>query len=155
MIINRKQHPAMTCVVKICLGCLDKKNEACTVCEYRRFDTNEEFNKWLFKQKHYTCIAHNASAYHSVFISNYIVKNANHQTKSPKYIMRSSKIMAIFWQGVRIIDSLLFFSMSLDNLTKALNIEAAKGFYPYRFFTPENRNYIGPYPAKEYYDTQN
>ena len=155
MIIDRKHHPAMVCILKVCALCLDHEDESCTVCEYRRFDSNDEFNSWLFKQKHFVCIAHNASSYDSVFISNYILKNTTHQTKTPSYIMRGSKIMSIKWKGVKIIDSLLFFSMSLDNLTKALNIEAAKGFYPYSFYLPENRNYVGPYPSKDFYDTKN
>ncbi|XP_055334971.1 uncharacterized protein LOC129586016 [Paramacrobiotus metropolitanus] len=45
---------------------------------------------------------------------------------------------------------------SLAELPKDLGIShlVLKGFFPYLFNTPENENYIGPVPAKEFFNTE-
>lgn len=135
----------------MCQECLSEFKSDCRLCEYEKFYNNNQFNEWLFNQQHYTAIAHNMSSYDGVFILKYINSKANRRTATPEILLKGSKILSIKWQNVRIIDSLLFFNMSLDKLTKALNLETTKGFYPYKFYNKENYNYVGPWPAPHYF----
>ena len=53
-------------------------------------------------------------------------------------------------------DSFCYLSMPLSKMPKAFElVEAAKGDFPHFFNTPENEDYIGPWPAKEYYTALN
>ena len=54
--------------------------------------------------------------------------------------------------SIRLIDSLLFTLMPLRNFPKTFGLtELKKGYFPYKFNTIQNQNYIGKYPEKEYY----
>jgi hypothetical protein len=52
-------------------------------------------------------------------------------------------------------DSLFHLTQSLDSFTSTFNLDPTqfkKGFFPYRFNTIENQNYIGSIPAIEFFD---
>jgi len=54
--------------------------------------------------------------------------------------------------NIRFIDSNSFTLMPLRNFPKTFGLtESAKGYFPHKFKTDENQNYIGLYPDKEYY----
>lgn len=49
----------------------------------------------------------------------------------------------------------MHFPTSLDQLPVQLNMDQTqfkKGFFPYRFCTPDNRDYEGPVPDISYYE---
>ena len=53
---------------------------------------------------------------------------------------------------IRFIDSISFTLMPLRDFPKTFGLmEIAKGYFPHKFNTDENQNYIGPYPEKSYY----
>ena len=89
--------------------------------------------------------------YDGVFIMNYLIQN---ELPTDKYniIMDGLKINLMAINKVKIIDSLNFIPSALAKFSKTFDIsEIKKGYFPHKFNIPENQNYIGPYPAAEYY----
>ena len=117
------------------------------------FDNIDEFCDWAFDKKHhnYTLIAHNGKGYDFQFILEWLVK---HGIK-PSLICNGNKIMQLEVKkgySIRLIDSLLFTLMPLRNFPKTFGLtELKKGYFPYKFNTIQNQNYVGKYPEKEYY----
>ena len=90
--------------------------------------------------------------YDGVFIMNYILSNLTPHDKTPNVINCGSKLLLISFNNVKIIDSFSFIPIGLAEFPKAFGIkELKKGFFPHLFNTAENQNYIGEYPAKEYF----
>jgi hypothetical protein len=57
--------------------------------------------------------------------------------------------------NLRFIDSLNHISMALAKMPKAYGIKNVdKGTFPHLFNIPENQNYVGPLPPREYYDPE-
>ena len=82
---------------------------------------------------------------------NYLVSN---QLPSDSYslIMDGCKINLIVINNLKIIDSLNFIPSSLSKFPKTFNLkELKKGYFPHKFNTPENQEYVGLLPDKEYY----
>ena len=53
--------------------------------------------------------------------------------------------------NIRFIDSLSFTLIPLRDFPKTFDLtELAKGYFPHKFSTNKNQNYVGPYPDKEY-----
>ena len=68
----------------------------------------------------------------------------------PSTITNGSKLMAIMWRTLRIIDSLCFIPSSLSAFSKTFDIqEKKKGFFPHLFNTDKNQDYIGKWPKAE------
>jgi hypothetical protein len=66
-----------------------------------------------------------------------------------------SKIMAMAWQEWKIRDTLTHCTFPLDNMTAVFGLDPnqfAKGYFPYKFNVPANRDYVGPLPALQYYE---
>ncbi|XP_031342995.1 uncharacterized protein LOC116170631, partial [Photinus pyralis] len=103
------------------------------------------------KFKHVIVLAHNGQAYDHQFILNYILTKTQFK---PELIMRGSKIISLSINNVKLLDSLNYFPMSLAKLPKAFGLtdDFRKGFFPHHFNTPENQNYVGPYPDMKYYN---
>ena len=60
---------------------------------------------------------------------------------------------------MRFIDSVLFFQQPLKNLPGMFNLNnlygiTSKGYFPHRFNTPENYDYIGPMPDMKFYEVE-
>ena len=54
---------------------------------------------------------------------------------------------------IKLIDSMSFPPMPLSGFTKAFGLlELRKGFFPHFFNTLENQQYVGPMPARDYYN---
>ena len=54
--------------------------------------------------------------------------------------------------NIRFIDSISFTLIPLRDFPKTFGLtEIAKGYFPHKFNTDENQDYIGPYPDKSYY----
>lgn len=153
MQIDSKHVPNLVIANRMCLQCLN--NEKCeNTCGYHEFDSNDEFCEWLFdkNQQHFTAIAHNMKNYDGFFIMNYLVQNLLPTEKPPQCVLSGCKLLVITHANVRVIDSYNFIPMALSKLPKTFGLkELKKGYFPHFFNTPLNQNYVGPYPAKEFY----
>ena len=74
---------------------------------------------------------------------------------TPDVILTGCKILGIMHRQIKIIDSYSFVAMALSEFTKTFGIsELKKGFFPHKFNTVENQEYVGNYPSKEYYQSE-
>ena len=164
--------PNLICALKICLDCTNQtklnniKNlqniplydnynghddDQCE-CERREFISNEDFCNWLFKQKNYVAIAHNLKGYDGVFVMNFIQNNFFPKDPKPSVIAHGSKILSIYWKGVKLIESYSFIPNAFANFPKCFGFsDFKKGFFPHFFNTDSNQNFIGSYPDKKFY----
>ncbi|XP_076840973.1 uncharacterized protein LOC143485425 isoform X1 [Brachyhypopomus gauderio] len=131
------------------LCCMDFKGETWTWsgedCVKKFF---AKFRKPAYSN--YMFIAHNARGYDSYLLLNYLVKEG----VVPNIVAQGSKILCFtdpeFNQ--RFIDSLCFMPMKLSAMPKAMGFESdAKGYFPHYWNIPEHQDYVGPYPAPEFY----
>ena len=135
---------------KICCQCLN--DGECENCGIHYFYNNNSFCEWLLKQNNYTCLAHNLKGYDGVFIMKYLTENPIPSDPCPEVIMNGSKVNMIKFKGIRIIDSYNFIPMALSKFGKAFGIEELKkGYFPHKFNTPENQDYIGDFPDASFY----
>lgn len=121
--------------------------------EVLRFTSNETFIDWIFRKEHknYTFIAHNAGRYDGHFIKKAMIERELKQTT----ICNGNTILycesASF--KIRFIDSYRFIPMGLRNFPKTFGLTAvSKSYFPYRFFTIENRYYEGRMPDIAWFD---
>ena len=117
------------------------------------FQNLEEFVDWLDRCKEpMKMFAHNLKGYDGRLLFNYLFDTK----KLPVNIMwRGSKIMQMEYGVVTFTDTLLHLTASLAELPKMLGLDERqfkKGFFPYKFNTPENATYVGPIPAREHFD---
>lgn len=69
--------------------------------------------------------------------------------------MNGAKNLSMNVHSLRFIDSMCFLLMPLSDFTKEFGLqELKKGFSPHFFNTLEHQEYVGPIPAKDYYDPQ-
>ena len=95
---------------------------------------------------------HNLKGYDGVFIANYCINDLMSNETYPEMIATPTKLLQISFRNVKVIDSLSFLQMALDKFPKTFDIpEMKKGFYPHKFNTPNNSDYVGPFPDKSYY----
>jgi hypothetical protein len=147
--------PNLIVAHKVCVDCLDKQELCNNNCEKICVDNNNTFCEWLFNQANYIAIAHNARGYDSIFINEWINENVNNSDSLPQFIRIGSKILSIDFRNVKIIDSLSFLPMPLDNFAKTFNLaEMKKGFFPHLFNLRSNQNYIGKYPPEIDYQSK-
>jgi hypothetical protein len=93
-------------------------------------------------------IAHNARAYDLSFILDYAVKSG----WLPDLVLNGAKILCMKMEHITFLDSLNFLPLSLRSLPKAFGLPSvSKGHYPHFFNTPENSDYIGPYPESKFF----
>ena len=107
----------------------------------------DDFINWILTHKKTTFIAHNGKAYDTWLIHYHLVR---HQNKCPKdLIMAGQKIMYMKIDSNIFIDSINHFAVPLSAVPKTFGLDETqykKGFYPYKFNTKENANYIGCMP---------
>jgi G:T-mismatch repair DNA endonuclease (very short patch repair protein) len=147
---DSKHVPNYIVAKKICVSCLDSKNESC-LCENKEFLNNNDFCEWLFDHdKNAVAICHNFKGYDSCFVMEWILENMTTLDQNPTPLMNGSKILSLVFRKVKIIDSLLFLPMALDKFPKTFEIkELKKGFFPHGFNLEENQKYVGVWPSKE------
>jgi hypothetical protein len=117
--------PNLIVAQKLCLECLndwkileyDQKSTKCenTDCGVNRFYKNETFCRWLLKQEHFICLAHNMKGYDGIFIMNYLARNP---LPTDKYnaIMNQGTIQVITANKIKIIDSINFIALSIISI---------------------------------------
>lgn len=72
-----------------------------------------------------------------------MLKNLTVSDPIPSPIINGSKIIAINFDDIRIIDSYFFILIRLADFQKTFFLsELKKGYFPHLFYTPENVNYI-------------
>jgi hypothetical protein len=140
-----KKHIVNYCVVQYFNG------------EEKVFTTIDQFCTWAFvnektEHKGYTFIAHYGKGYDFQFVAEWLIA---HNVK-PDIIYNGQKILQLEIKkdyNIRFIDSISFTLMPLRNFPKTFGLtELAKGYFPHKFNTDQNQNYIGSYPDKEFYD---
>ena len=116
----------------------------------------DEFCQFLFddKHKHFTAIAHNAKAFDSLFLLQWLM--TNRPTADIRIIRSGLKILQLFVKelDIRVIDSLNWFQMPLSKLPKTFGLDEStfkKGDFPHLFNKKENWSYIGPLPDLKYF----
>ncbi len=98
----------------------------------------------------YTCLAHNLKGFDGVFILKTFIDN----NIIPDVICKGQKLLEIRvpQRNLRFIDSFNFLPMGLAKLPDAFGLDCgSKGYFPHFFNSPENQNYVGPYPDPKYY----
>lgn len=102
-----------------------------------------------------TAVAHNSAAFDLLLLSRKIFSSKI--SKPPRIVLKGLKIILMQWGSIRFLDSLAFLGTSLKKLPKmmGLNENLAKGYFPYRFFTAKNTDYVGKIPEKEFFDCWN
>jgi hypothetical protein len=154
--LDGKHIPNLIIAEQVCKNCIN--NNDCKIdCGIKKFYNNIDFCLWLFDESHknFTAIAHNMKSYDGIFILKYIVESFVTIYKRPEILMNSSKILCIKYKNVRIIDSLSFLPMPLENFAKTFDLkELKKGFFPHKFNTQKNQNYVGKYPSVEAYQSE-
>lgn len=96
--------------------------------------------------------AHNSKAYDNILLM-YQFQNRN--ILPGQIIKNGQKILCLRFKNVMFMDSYSHINMSLRNAAAILpnnSIEkVSKGFFPYTFYTSDNKNYIGPIPDKKHF----
>ena len=144
--------PNLVIAKRKCVQCLVTSSSCADCDKIYKFYNNKDFCEWLLEQKHYTALAHNLKGYDGVFIANYCINDLMSNETYPEMIATPTKLLQISFRNVKVIDSLSFLQMALDKFPKTFDIpEMKKGFYPHKFNTPNNSDYVGPFPDKSYY----
>lgn len=163
--------PNLVCASYCCSLCTNSEENICKVCEkidkvFEGRNCIEDFCKWIFNEVRKKIninvkkidstnpkifvVAHNGKAYDFHFILQYL--NDNHIAGTPCVIKSGSKILTMSFLNVKFLDSVSFLPMPLKALPKAFGIVEQKGWFPHRFNVQNNWDYVGSYPAIEYYD---
>lgn len=118
-------------------------------------DALEKFVTFMMNHNHgkNICVAHNGSGYDTRLVFEEAVK------LNPEYKIiptaRGCKFMQIQVGNTIFRDSMLHIRGSLANLARDFfgdELELRKGHFPHLFNTIENYDYIGPLPAKSFFD---
>jgi len=156
MPLDNKHVPNLIVCEKVCINCIN--NLACnSFCKMHKFYDNDSFCDWLFSLENSNCIAvaHNMKGYDGIFILNYIVESFVSVYSKPEILINGTKILSLKYKNVKVIDSLSFLPMPLDKFTKTFDLkELKKGFFPHKFNTLENQNYVGKIPDKNYFSAE-
>lgn len=152
--------------LKMCRACVFKKlnkyNES-IICqerchsEFETFWNNEDFCDWLFDKRHdgFTAVAHNFKGYDGILVLDYIKRKRTGDEPTPHILMNGTKIMTMFFRGVRFVDSLNFIQLPLEKFPETFGLkEMKKGFFPHKFNQPENWSYCGTLPDMKYYQPE-
>lgn len=101
----------------------------------------------------YVFYVHNLGRFDSVFILKALSKNS-YFTINPTW--KDNSILSItikcFKQSIVLLDSLQLIPGSLDDILKSFNCVTQKGKFPYKAVNKNSLNYVGPKPAKNFYN---
>lgn len=126
----------------------------------KKFELNKEIpniknevGKFIFHERFigYSVLAHNMRAFDGCFLLQYLAEIG----LKPIPIFSGQQItsLTIPTLQIRIIDSLNFLKMPLQQFPKTFGFEsdAKKGYFPHFFTMPENFDYVGSIPLPEAY----
>ena len=161
--LNSEHQPILLIAQRVCQPCANAGEKApaeCDVCGVHTFRGTEcvtDFLKWLFgdpKAQDTTVLGHNFRSYDGQFI----VTGLRAEGRECEFVTKGMKILQIdvTRTGVRFVDSLSFLLAPLHALPKMFGFGASKkGFFPHALNTPDNQDYEGLFPDREYYAPQN
>ena len=141
----------------ICIECADlPQDKRCEKCAtFYKFNNIDEYCQWAFKLPETIQICHNLRGYDGHFIFSWIMRNMLPSDPVPKALTCGNKFISIEFKDIRLVDSYSFIPGALATFPKTFGLkELKKGFFPHLFNKPHNFNYVGPYPAIEYYQPQ-
>ena len=159
MTVQGGVHEPNLCVVhRVCTACIhlpmDDEGVTCDCGRervvFRGRSTLKDFGAYVLngRRNGAICMAHNSSGYDVHFLLTYALGEG----VKPNMILNGRKIMSLDVQGVKFIDSLNFFPMSLAKLPRAFGLnELCKGYFPHLFNVPENQDYRGAIPEARFY----
>lgn len=117
------------------------------------FRTMDEFIAWIEAlQVEAVLFAHNLKGYDGRMVFDFLFDK---HIPPQNMMWRGCKIMRMEYGKATFKDTLLHLPASLEQLPGMFGLDQSqfkKGFFPYRFNIPENQCYIGPIPAKEFFD---
>ena len=119
----------------------------------KTFTNIQDFVRWAMEQTRTTFIAHNARSYDGWLVWQHLIKNTHERPGT--LVLAGNKVMMMTYKSNKFIDSLSHVASSLEGLPKVFGLDPnqfKKGFFPYRFNTPENAGYVGAIPDMEWYD---
>ena len=116
------------------------------------FKNISKFAYWCLTRKgRIKMFAHNAKGYDNILLKSCIINEIKINPK--KIIMRGQKIIYMLFKNVEFLDSMNHLSGSLDSQVKTFNLNTGdKGYFPYKFYTTENKNYVGNVPDNSYFN---
>lgn len=119
------------------------------------FQTLGEFINWLTTiEEPCTMFAHNFKGYDGrMLFDAFVAKNC----QVPGVMKRGSKFLSFTYGKIKFQDTLLHITASLDQMPKMFGMDTAtmkKGFFPYLFNTPENIDYVGAVPSREFFQPE-
>lgn len=127
--------------------------QQCGTGDIWEFENLEGFVKWM--REHPSpgvLLAHNMKGYDGRLLFNYLLQ----QECPPSGCMWvGNKIMAMKVFKWRVQDTLTHLTFALEQLPKIFGLnenEFKKGYFPYKFNIPDNRNYVGPVPDIHYFE---
>jgi hypothetical protein len=94
-------------------------------------------------------LAHNSSGYDSRLL---FEEASKVMTEPPQPLMKGCRFMSLQLGNCTFLDTMFHLGDSLKNLGKAFQLPTEKGYFPHLFSTLENLDYVGPLPAKKYFD---
>ncbi|PIC31048.1 hypothetical protein B9Z55_022088 [Caenorhabditis nigoni] len=171
-----QQIPVLFVALRCCSKCASKtpkemqdiQNDICNNCapdgrlkiiesittKNRNVNVADELTKWIFNDQHRgrVVVAHNASGYDAQFILENLIGS---NKAEPKLILDGTKILFLEHQGVRLLDSMKFLTMSLAAMGKAFEIDSVKGDFPVLFIRPEHFDYDDITPHERWYNLDN
>ena len=93
-------------------------------------------------------LAHNFQGYDGYFI----IHQYYGDNRIVQQLRNGCKLLQVQHDRIRFIDSLSFFQMPLSAFPKTFGLtDACKGYFPHKFNHPDHQNYVGPFPALDYY----
>lgn len=122
--------------------------------EVLKFYNLEDFFKWVLKKERGKCTfwAHNAKGYDNRLLFNYLC--SVHGMK-PGCLWQANKLLQIRVGTRRFNDSICHVARPLCDWPATLGLTGnyVKGFFPHKFNTEANKNYVGPLPPKDTFGT--
>jgi hypothetical protein len=125
--------------------------------EQKQFPTLTDFMDWVLSPEMHNSIfyAHNAKGYDTRFVYDYCVENNLLRDKHCLMVGKKIFKLSIQHRQARFLDSLNHFGVGLDKLAGMWGLDESrytKGFFPYKFNTPQHQDYVGPIPSISYFE---
>lgn len=97
-------------------------------------------------------IAHNGAKYDFILLYSYLLRVHPKYIELPRNkVVCGNDIISFEYHKITFHDSLKHLGTSLDKLAKSFGLSSVKGYFPYDFYTVDNRAYIGAIPDKKFF----
>lgn len=89
----------------------------------------------------------NNSRFDNILVFNELLK----RNRTTKYLIDNNSVKYIKYHNIRFYDLSLYYSGTLDDVSKSFKLKLEKGIYPYKFASEKTLNYIGNVPDKGFW----